>query len=117
VLEQIGVAVQGRLEEMGLRTTSTPLLKVIVIFGSKCQSDIDEDETDMTGLRASYDRHVSYLTNQIWELMAEVQGVFRSAWISKRRLWDAKLTGSRLETQHVNFGNSYGNIAAPERAV
>ncbi|KAF9508975.1 hypothetical protein BS47DRAFT_188029 [Hydnum rufescens UP504] len=60
VFEQIGAAMQGRLEEMGLRPTLTPV-------GSR--------HAGMTGLRASYDGHVSYLSSQIWALMVEVRRV------------------------------------------
>ncbi|KAF9507392.1 hypothetical protein BS47DRAFT_312788 [Hydnum rufescens UP504] len=60
VFEQIGVAVQGRLEEIGLRATSTAL-------GSR--------DAGMTGLQTGHDCHASYLTSQISELTAEVRGV------------------------------------------
>ncbi|KAF9507664.1 hypothetical protein BS47DRAFT_1488726 [Hydnum rufescens UP504] len=57
VFEQIGVAVQGRLEEIGLRRPRHHWAQ------------------GMTGLRTGRDLHVSYLTRQISELTAEVRGV------------------------------------------
>ncbi|KAF9503809.1 hypothetical protein BS47DRAFT_1490332 [Hydnum rufescens UP504] len=57
LVEQMGVAVQGRLEEIGLRRPRHHWAQ------------------GMTGLRTGHDRHVSYLTSQISELTAEVRGV------------------------------------------
>ncbi|KAF9504685.1 hypothetical protein BS47DRAFT_1490112 [Hydnum rufescens UP504] len=57
VFEHIGAALQGRREETGLRAASTP---------------VGPRYAEMTGPRTGYDRGVSYLRSQIWELMVEV---------------------------------------------
>ncbi|KAF9513946.1 hypothetical protein BS47DRAFT_1392840 [Hydnum rufescens UP504] len=82
VFEQIGAAVRGRLEEMGLQATSTPL-------GSR--------DAGETGPRIRRDRHVSYLRSQISELMAEVRGV--SPHISVGTDVEVQVVGSKTHKQ------------------
>ncbi|KAF9505323.1 hypothetical protein BS47DRAFT_1400488 [Hydnum rufescens UP504] len=85
-LEQVRLAVQACLEEIGLWGTAAPL-------GSR--------SLGTTALRTADDRYVSYLVGQIWELTAEVSRVLWGISV----VTDKKMPFVRWETRWPQTGN------------